>query len=64
MADALMKYETIDAMQVDDLMTRRDVREPGDYGDSYKPKEENAKVIAPIAAEQNDSDNTSSEDNL
>ncbi|WP_084593833.1 ATP-dependent zinc metalloprotease FtsH [Allofrancisella guangzhouensis] len=39
MAEALMKYETIDAMQVDDLMARRDVREPGDYGDSYKPKD-------------------------
>ncbi|WP_191092605.1 ATP-dependent zinc metalloprotease FtsH [Francisella sp. SYW-9] len=64
MADALMKYETIDAMQVDDLMARRDVREPGDYGDSYKPKEEQAKVIAPIADEQSDSEDTSSEENL
>lgn len=47
MADALMKYETIDALQVDDLMARRDVREPGEYGDSYKPNVEAAKVIAP-----------------
>ncbi|WP_100551170.1 ATP-dependent zinc metalloprotease FtsH [Caedibacter taeniospiralis] len=40
MAEALMKYETIDSMQVDDLMARREVREPGDWGDSYIPKEE------------------------
>jgi cell division protease FtsH len=40
MADALMKYETIDARQVDDLIARKDVREPGDYGDSYKPTDE------------------------
>ncbi|BCD90439.1 ATP-dependent zinc metalloprotease FtsH [Francisella halioticida] len=64
MADALIKYETIDAMQVDDLMARRDVREPGDYGDSYKPKEEDAKVIAPIADDQDDSNNTSPKENL
>ena len=50
MADALMKHETIDAMQVDDLMARRDVREPGDYGDSYKPKD--TKVIAPEVKEE------------
>ena len=52
MADALMKYETIDAMQVDDLMARRDVREPGDYGDSYKPKEEQGKIVAPVVTEE------------
>jgi cell division protease FtsH len=39
MKDALMKYETIDAAQIDDLMARRDVREPagwegGDGGSS------------------------------
>ncbi|STL79675.1 cell division protein [Escherichia coli] len=28
MKDALMKYETIDAPQIDDLMARRDVRPP------------------------------------
>ncbi len=31
MKDALMKYETIDADQVDDLMARRQVREPKDW---------------------------------
>ena len=49
MKDALMKYETIDAKQIDDLMNRRDVRAPADWqppkpddtppaaGDSDKP---------------------------
>ena len=31
MKDALMKYETIDAKQIDDLMARRDVRPPADW---------------------------------
>lgn len=31
MKDALMKYETIDAKQIDDLMARTDVREPADW---------------------------------
>ncbi|MEM0911164.1 MAG: ATP-dependent zinc metalloprotease FtsH [Pseudomonadota bacterium] len=31
MKDALMKYETIDARQIDDLMERRDVRPPADW---------------------------------
>ncbi|EKE79315.1 ATP-dependent zinc metalloprotease FtsH [Idiomarina xiamenensis] len=34
MKDALMKYETIDAGQIDDLMNRRDVRTPRDWRDS------------------------------
>ncbi|MBQ4829863.1 ATP-dependent zinc metalloprotease FtsH [Alteromonas sp. CI.11.F.A3] len=33
MKDALMKYETIDAKQVDDLMERREVRPPSDWDD-------------------------------
>lgn len=33
MKDALMKYETIDAKQIDDLMARRDVRPPSDWDD-------------------------------
>ncbi len=33
MKDALMKYETIDAKQIDDLMARRDVRPPADWDD-------------------------------
>jgi cell division protease FtsH len=34
MKDALMKYETIDALQIDDLMARVDVRKPADWDDS------------------------------
>jgi cell division protease FtsH len=32
MKDALMKYETIDAKQIDDLLARREVRPPADWG--------------------------------
>ncbi|WP_162629292.1 ATP-dependent zinc metalloprotease FtsH [Moritella yayanosii] len=35
MKDALMKYETIDAKQIDDLMDRVEVRAPADWGDGY-----------------------------
>ncbi|MBM7454368.1 cell division protease FtsH [Oceanisphaera litoralis] len=40
MKDALMKYETIDAKQIDDLMARRDVRAPADWKEEFddKPK--------------------------
>ncbi len=34
MKDALMKYETIDALQIDDLMARTDVRKPADWDDN------------------------------
>ena len=38
MAQALMKYETIDSDQIDDIMAGRTVREPKDWsGDSNKP---------------------------
>ncbi|AWL11519.1 ATP-dependent zinc metalloprotease FtsH [Saliniradius amylolyticus] len=38
MKDALMKYETIDAKQIDDLMARRDVRPPQDWdNDNDRP---------------------------
>ncbi|WP_204274530.1 ATP-dependent zinc metalloprotease FtsH [Vibrio astriarenae] len=37
MKDALMKYETIDAGQIDDLMERKDdIREPAGWGDQVK----------------------------
>ena len=35
MKDALMKYETIDAKQIDDLMARVEVRAPADWGEGY-----------------------------
>lgn len=34
MKDALMKYETIDAPQIDDLMNRRPVRKPAGWDDN------------------------------
>ncbi|MGL4860788.1 MAG: ATP-dependent zinc metalloprotease FtsH [Enterobacteriaceae bacterium] len=37
MKDALMKYETIDSLQVDDLMSRREVRVPADWNDNNMP---------------------------
>ncbi|NVK23637.1 MAG: ATP-dependent zinc metalloprotease FtsH, partial [Gammaproteobacteria bacterium] len=36
MKDALMKYETIDAKQIDDLMERKPVREPAGWTDDKK----------------------------
>ena len=38
MKDALMKYETIDAKQIDDLMARQEVREPRDAHDRHEKK--------------------------
>ena len=35
MSDALMKYETIDASQIDQLMERQDVSPPKDWNDNY-----------------------------
>ncbi len=49
MKDALMKYETIDAGQIDDLMERKtDIREPAGWGDQAKaePTKEEAKPEA------------------
>lgn len=34
MKDALMKFETIDAPQIDDLMARREVRTPAGWDDA------------------------------
>ncbi|TDF42156.1 ATP-dependent zinc metalloprotease FtsH [Alteromonadaceae bacterium M269] len=41
MKDALMKYETIDAKQIDDLMERREVRPPAGWDDNNKPGSDN-----------------------
>lgn len=38
MKDALMKYETIDAQQIDDLMARREVRPPADWVEEFDDK--------------------------
>jgi len=45
MKDALMKYETIDAKQIDDLMARQPVREPRDAHDRLDDKP--TKTVAP-----------------
>ena len=42
MKDALMKYETIDALQIDDLMARTEVRKPADWNDSDSNSSSNA----------------------
>jgi cell division protease FtsH len=40
MKDALMKYETIDAKQIDDLMARVDVRPPADWSKRDKKNDD------------------------
>ena len=37
MADALMKYETIDKYQLDDLLERKPVRDPQGWDDTPPP---------------------------
>lgn len=41
MKDALMKYETIDSPQIEDLMARRDVRPPADWQDDNNSSNHN-----------------------
>ncbi|OUL59479.1 ATP-dependent zinc metalloprotease FtsH [Pseudoalteromonas ulvae] len=53
MKDALMKYETIDAKQIDDLMARREVRPPTDAHDNhFKSKDIKEDVAADEVEEQ------------
>jgi cell division protease FtsH len=64
MKDALMEYETIDALQVDDLMNRATVRPPADFGDtnSDNKSDNNADSNTPSAktdVEQKDSSESS-----
>jgi cell division protease FtsH len=68
MKDALMEYETIDALQVDDLMNRTKVRPPADFGandsdgksdnnaDSNKPSEKKDEDEKPSAEPTNADD--------
>ncbi len=52
MKDALMKYETIDAKQIDDLMARVEVRQPADHGrDESAPAAESAETVETPVAE-------------
>lgn len=57
MKDALMKYETIDAKQIDDLMARREVRPPADWDDQSssggnKPKGGNTAEVKNESADR------------
>ncbi len=55
MKDALMKYETIDAGQIDDLMDRKtEIREPAGWGEQVKaePVKEEAKPEAEVKSEE------------
>ncbi|WP_166376957.1 ATP-dependent zinc metalloprotease FtsH [Pseudoalteromonas sp. Z9A4] len=66
MKDALMKYETIDAKQIDDLMARQPVREPRDAHDRHEAKpvkaEEPQEPQEPVANESQKTDDSSKKD--
>ncbi|EGR1127998.1 ATP-dependent zinc metalloprotease FtsH [Vibrio cholerae] len=63
MKDALMKYETIDAGQIDDLMARKPViREPAGWGEQSKtPSEPEVKAEPEAKAEESTAETTSSD---
>ncbi|WP_324295160.1 ATP-dependent zinc metalloprotease FtsH [Shewanella sp. 10N.7] len=51
MKDALMKYETIDSEQIDDLMNRREVRQPADWqADDSMDDQDKGTPVTPEAA--------------
>ena len=52
MKDALMKYETIDAKQIDDLMMRREVRLPADYDKDQKPAVDDGVTPEPAVSDE------------
>ena len=66
MKDALMKYETIDAKQIDDLMARQPVREPRDAHDrrDNTDKPASAEKKAEPVAEKDDKPAQKDETNL
>lgn len=63
MKDALMKYETIDAGQIDDLMARKPViREPAGWGDQSKtPSKPEVKAEPEAKAEESTAETASSD---
>ncbi|EGR4278159.1 ATP-dependent zinc metalloprotease FtsH [Vibrio cholerae] len=63
MKDALMKYETIDAGQIDDLMARKPViREPAGWGEQSKtPSEPEVKAEPEAKAEESTAETVSSD---
>jgi cell division protease FtsH len=44
MAEALIKYETIDSDQIDDIMAGRPPREPVDAGTDQEPPTDGSKI--------------------
>jgi cell division protease FtsH len=54
MKDALVKYETIDALQIDDLMARVDVRKPSDWDDSDSSSDSSSNSSEGGAAKKSD----------
>jgi cell division protease FtsH len=54
MKDALMKYETIDAKQIDDLMERVPVRQPADWEDKDSGSKDDTSSNTPTASTGDD----------
>ncbi|HHQ4774706.1 TPA: ATP-dependent zinc metalloprotease FtsH [Aeromonas veronii] len=54
MKDALMKYETIDAKQIDDLMARRAVRAPSNWHDEHGDTPQGGSTVAADAKPANE----------
>jgi cell division protease FtsH len=52
MKDALMKYETIDAKQIDDLMERKPVREPAGWTDSNSGSNDSSDGGSKVSTEE------------
>ena len=62
MKDALMKYETIDAGQIDDLMARKPVREPRDMHDRRPEEKKSTEKPAEPASEEPKNDDSAKKD--
>ncbi|RQW63854.1 ATP-dependent zinc metalloprotease FtsH [Vibrio viridaestus] len=63
MKDALMKYETIDAGQIDDLMDRKDeIREPAGWVEQEHAREEKAKAAAETVKAESSEQSSQAED--
>ncbi|WP_082922807.1 ATP-dependent zinc metalloprotease FtsH [Halothiobacillus diazotrophicus] len=61
MAEALMKYETIDLGQIDDLMARRPVREPADWGQGSDSASSSNPPTGGVGVDESASDTTTDE---
>lgn len=58
MKDALMEYETIDSDQVDDLMARRKIRPPRDWGDGGFASDDEPSGKSSSSDDKSSGDNT------